>query len=79
MYKEWAEGQCNKIKDILNSARQNHTEAVKARIENVKDLGGVTDVTKSLFEVSKVCWLKYSSGSGLTSALGNSEPRSSGL
>ena len=61
MYKDWAEGQVNKIKGILNSAREDHTSAVKQRIENVKELGGVIDVTKSLFEVSKVCdhWSGY--------------------
>ena len=54
MYKEWAEGQCNKIKGILNSAREGHTQAVKERIDNVKQLGSVIEVTKQLFEVSKV-------------------------
>ena len=53
-YKEWAEGQSNKIKGILNKAREDHTTAVKSRIESVKDLGGVIDITKNLFEVSKV-------------------------
>lgn len=53
-YTAWAEGQADKQKEILNSARQHHTDAVKARIENVKDLGGVTETTKALFEVSKV-------------------------
>ncbi|RDW84430.1 ATP synthase subunit 4 [Coleophoma cylindrospora] len=53
MYSEWAEGQVNKIKNILNSARADHTDAVKARIENVSQLGSVVDVTKTLFEVSK--------------------------
>lgn len=53
MYKEWAEGQVSKIKDILNSARRDHTTAVRARIDNVKQLGSVIDVTKQLFEVSK--------------------------
>ena len=54
MYKDWAEGQVNKIKNILNAAREDHTSAVKARINNVKELGSVIDVTKQLFEVSKV-------------------------
>lgn len=54
MYKEWAEGQVQKQKDILNSARADHTDAVKQRVENVKQLSGVVDVTKQLFEVSKV-------------------------
>ncbi|KAI4273113.1 MAG: hypothetical protein L6R38_006430 [Xanthoria sp. 2 TBL-2021] len=53
MYKEWADGQINKMKGILNSAREGHTSAVKSRIENVKQLGGVVEVTKQLFEVSK--------------------------
>jgi F-type H+-transporting ATPase subunit b len=53
-YKEWAESQNEKIKNILNSARADHTEAVKTRIEGVKQMSGVVDITKSLFEVSKV-------------------------
>ena len=53
-YKEWAESQNEKIKNILNSARADHTEAVKTRIEDVKQMGGVVDITKGLFEVSKV-------------------------
>ncbi|KAH7023183.1 ATP synthase subunit 4 [Ilyonectria destructans] len=52
-YKEWAESQNLKIKNILNSARADHTEAVKVRIEDVKQMGSVVDVTKTLFEVSK--------------------------
>jgi F-type H+-transporting ATPase subunit b len=55
MYKEWAEGQNHKIKGILNAARDDHTNAVKQRIDSVKSLGGVVDVTRDLFAVSKVC------------------------
>lgn len=54
MYKDWADGQVNKIKNILNAAREDHTAAVKQRIASVQELGGVIDVTKQLFEVSKV-------------------------
>ena len=54
LYKEWADGHINRIKGILNSAREDHTKAVKDRIDNVKQLGSVIDVTKQLFEVSKV-------------------------
>jgi F-type H+-transporting ATPase subunit b len=54
MYTEWADGQVTKMKGILNAAREDHTSAVKSRIENVKQLGSVIDVTKQLFEVSKV-------------------------
>jgi F-type H+-transporting ATPase subunit b len=53
MYKEWAEAQNAKIKNILNAARADHTQAVKDRIENVQQMGGVVDTTKALFEVSK--------------------------
>ena len=56
MYKDWAEGQIKKITDILNAAREGHKDAVKARINNVKELGSVIDVTKQLFEVSKVAF-----------------------
>lgn len=54
MYSEWAEGQNKKIADILNAARADHTDAVKSRIESVQQMSGVIDITKSLFEVSKV-------------------------
>ncbi|KAI9894166.1 MAG: atp4 subunit B of the stator stalk of mitochondrial F1F0 ATP synthase [Vezdaea aestivalis] len=53
MYKEWAEAQREKMLGILNSARGEHTTAVKERIESVNQLGGVIDLTKQLFEVSK--------------------------
>ncbi|KAF2459923.1 ATP synthase subunit 4 mitochondrial precursor [Lineolata rhizophorae] len=53
MYKEWAQGQEAKMKGILNAARDDHTSAVKKRITDVKDLSGVIDITKTLFEVSK--------------------------
>ncbi|KAL1845275.1 hypothetical protein VTK73DRAFT_752 [Phialemonium thermophilum] len=53
MYKQWAEGQNEKIKGILNAARADHTQAVKNRIENVQQMTGVIDITKALFEVSK--------------------------
>ncbi|MCJ1257426.1 atp4 subunit B of the stator stalk of mitochondrial F1F0 ATP synthase [Lignoscripta atroalba] len=53
MYKDWADGQVNKIKGILNAARNDHTTAVKQRIDSVKELGSVIEVTKQLFEVSK--------------------------
>lgn len=54
MYKEWADGQIAKMKGILNGAREEHTSAVQQRIDSVKELGGVIDITKQLFEVSKV-------------------------
>jgi F-type H+-transporting ATPase subunit b len=39
----------------LNAARADHTDAVKNRIESVTQLSSVVDITKTLFEVSKVC------------------------
>ena len=53
-YREWAEGQVQKHKDILNAARADHTNAVQSRINNVKEMSGVVEVTKNLFAVSKV-------------------------
>jgi len=57
MYSEWAKGQQEKVKGILNAARADHTQAVKHRIEGVQQMSGVIDITKSLFAVSKVCCL----------------------
>ncbi|EMC93412.1 hypothetical protein BAUCODRAFT_159119 [Baudoinia panamericana UAMH 10762] len=53
MYKQWADSLADKYAGILNAARKDHTDAVKARINNVKDLSGVIDITKDLFAVSK--------------------------
>ena len=54
MYSEWADNTTAKIKGILDQAREGHADAVRTRIEDVKPLGNVVDITKSLFEVSKV-------------------------
>ena len=53
-YRDWAMGHIQRQKDILYAAKADHVQAVKNRIENVKELGGVIDITKALFEVSKV-------------------------
>lgn len=53
-YREWAEGQVNKIRDILSAAREDHTQAVKARIDSVSQMSEVVEYTKALFAVSKV-------------------------
>lgn len=55
MYTEWAQGQISKLKGILNAAKEDHKGAVRKRLDNVKQLGSVVDITKQLFEVSKVC------------------------
>lgn len=55
VYGEWASTQVNKIGDILQSARRDHVKAVEDRIDSVSQMSSVVDVTKALFEVSKVC------------------------
>ncbi|KAF1912350.1 hypothetical protein BDU57DRAFT_361246 [Ampelomyces quisqualis] len=52
-WSDYAQQQTDKITGILNAAREDHTSAVKQRIQSVQDLGGVIDITKTLFEVSK--------------------------
>ena len=71
MYKEWAEAQSEKIKNILNSARADHTQAVKSRIVDVQQMTGVIDITKTLFEVSKVGIVAVPIGDGGGSADAN--------
>ncbi len=53
-YASWAQDQQDKMKGLLNQARENHTKSVQERIESVKEFGGVIDITKTLFEISKV-------------------------
>jgi F-type H+-transporting ATPase subunit b len=53
-YTSWSESEHAKMNGVLNAARQNHTDSVKDRITSVQELGGVVDITKALFEVSKV-------------------------
>lgn len=38
----------------MNTARAGHADAVKSRIDDVKPLSNVVEITKQLFEVSKV-------------------------
>jgi F-type H+-transporting ATPase subunit b len=54
MYNEWADSTQTKIKGILDEARVGHANAVRTRIDDVKPLSEVVEITKSLFEVSKV-------------------------
>jgi F-type H+-transporting ATPase subunit b len=53
MYAEWADAQTSKIRNILNAARADHTEAVKVRMNDVQQMSEVVEITKSLFAVSK--------------------------
>lgn len=53
-YKEWADGQIAKVKDILEKSRSNHTQSVKDRISSVEQMKDVVSLTESLFTLSKV-------------------------
>ncbi|KAF8515926.1 ATP synthase [Gautieria morchelliformis] len=52
-YKEWADGQIQRIRSILEASRLEHTQAVKDRIGSVGQLKDVVDITKGLFALSK--------------------------
>ena len=52
-YREWAEGHIGRMRDLLNSARADHTAAVQQRIDSVSELKDVVNITKSLFAISK--------------------------
>lgn len=54
LYKGWADAHVARIRDVLNSAREDHTQAVKDRIESVGQMATVVEVTRDLFAVSKV-------------------------
>lgn len=54
MYSAWADGHIARMKGILDQARADHKSAVQSRIDTVKEMVGVVDITKALFEVSKV-------------------------
>ena len=53
-YSQWAEGYIEKVRGILNEAREDHKSAVQTRIDSVKGVGEVVQITKDLFAVSKV-------------------------
>ncbi|ORY82061.1 hypothetical protein BCR37DRAFT_413750 [Protomyces lactucae-debilis] len=52
-YNEWAEGHIGRMRDLLNSARADHTAAVQQRIDSVSEMKDVVGITKSLFAISK--------------------------
>lgn len=76
MYSEWANGQIDKVRGILNAAREDHTSAVQKRIDNVKQLSSVIEVTKQLFELSKVCYTLSKPNQTLCSSLFERKPLS---
>ena len=46
MYSEWAQGQVKRVRDILDTAKKGHADAIKVRIEDVKPLNNVVEITK---------------------------------
>ncbi|KAF7309517.1 hypothetical protein MIND_00322500 [Mycena indigotica] len=52
-YSDWADAQVARIKGVLDSARADHTQAVKDRIDNVAQMKDVVALTQSLFALSK--------------------------
>jgi F-type H+-transporting ATPase subunit b len=53
-YSDWADAQVARIKGVLDTARSDHTQAVKDRIDNVAQMKDVVALTKGLFALSKV-------------------------
>jgi F-type H+-transporting ATPase subunit b len=53
-YRDWAEGHIQRIKNVLEGARAEHTQAVKDRIDSVGQMKDVVSLTQALFAVSKV-------------------------
>ena len=53
-YKAWAQGHIDRQKAVLNEAKQNHKDVVQERLDSLQELSGVIDITRGLFEVSRV-------------------------
>jgi len=52
-WNQYADGVINKIKSVLDSAKEEHTQAVKSRIDDVSGMQDVVSLTRSLFDLSK--------------------------
>ena len=55
-YAQWADSYSAKVRGILRAAREDHKNAVQTRIDSVKGVSEVVNITKDLFAVSKVCF-----------------------
>lgn len=62
-YKDWAETNINKIRNILDKSRAEHTQAVKDRINSVEQMKDVVSLTQGLFAISKVRSLYFTASS----------------
>ncbi|KIK99118.1 hypothetical protein PAXRUDRAFT_823072 [Paxillus rubicundulus Ve08.2h10] len=52
-YRDWANANIERIKNVLDSARAEHTQAVKDRITSVEQMKDVVSLTEALFALSK--------------------------
>jgi F-type H+-transporting ATPase subunit b len=52
-YRDWANGHIERIKNVLESSRTEHTQAVKSRIDSVEQMKDVVSLTQGLFALSK--------------------------
>ncbi|KAM0749551.1 ATP synthase F0 sector subunit 4 [Meredithblackwellia eburnea MCA 4105] len=52
-YTEWADGQIQKVKEILNVSRNAHVAAVQDQITTISERKDVESLTTQLFELSK--------------------------
>jgi F-type H+-transporting ATPase subunit b len=52
-YTEWVNSVSQQHSHLLNSARQDHKQAIQERIDSVGQMRNVVEITKDLFEVSK--------------------------
>lgn len=52
-YKDWVDSIATQQSNVLNSARDEHKQAIQERIDSVGAMRNVVDITKNLFEVSK--------------------------
>ncbi|KAG2345834.1 ATP synthase [Suillus weaverae] len=52
-YRDWANGHIERIKNVLESSRTEHTQAVKNRINSVEQMKDVVSLTQGLFALSK--------------------------
>ncbi|KAL8741187.1 MAG: hypothetical protein Q9190_006179 [Brigantiaea leucoxantha] len=53
MFREWCDNAKNRINGVLQDSRKDHANFIQQRIDEVKKVGDVVEITKQLFEVSK--------------------------
>lgn len=53
-YSSWANGHIERITNILQGAREEHTKAITERMDSVKEMREVVPLTQNLYAVAKV-------------------------